>query len=165
MADDDHIWEESPDGEPAIHCPHLLMCRSIWFDAAQPERGFSPGGVRTSLAPSDRGQFPFRVERLFAYAQLWGEPGEYHLRIRVVRVELEGYDELVEYALGEDGDPLEYRVPRERPYELTGLNYIEEFALAVGPLTFPDAGVCEFQLWANEFEFPVARERVYVREG
>lgn len=165
MADEDDIWEESPEGEPKLHCPHLLLCRSIWFDASRPERGFSLGGVRTALAPSDRRQFPFGVERLFAYAQLWGEPGEYHLRIRVVRIKVDEYDEVVEVELGADEEPLEFRTPNNRPYEITGLNYVEEFALAVGPLVFPVPGVYEFQLWANDDEFPVARERVHVREG
>lgn len=165
MPDEEEIWKESPEGEPALHCPHLLLCRAIWFDASQPERGFSLGGVRTSLAPADRGQFPFRVDRLFAYAQLWGEPGEYHLRIRVVRLQVVEYHGVEEIELGPNGDALEFPIPNRRPFEITGLNYIDEFALAVGPFSFPGPGVYEFQLWTEDADAPVARERLLVREG
>ena len=77
--------------EPVVHCRHLLLCRSVWYDGQKPDFGIGLAGVYTRLS-AGVGGFPFRRERMFIYAQLWGDDGEYYPYIRLVKIEAVGYD-------------------------------------------------------------------------
>ncbi len=54
--------------------------------------------------------------------------------------------------------------PTQRPVAISGLKYMEEFAYPIGPVPFREAGLYEYQLWADGFDEPIARERVMARE-
>ncbi len=73
-------------------------------------------------------------------------------------------DNEVEVQLGRDGSPREFRPPTTRPFEFSGLNFVEEFAFPIGLVPFKEAGTYEFQLWVDGLEEPLARERVLARE-
>ncbi len=150
--------------EPNLYCPRLLICRSIWYDGRHTERGFSLGGLYANVAPPEGDGYPFRIERLFVYAQLWGDVGEYSVRIRFVRIELQGYDEEIEVQLGDDGEARVYPMPTHRPVTVGDRNRIEEFAFAIGPVPFTAPGLYEFQLRVDGLDHPVGRERIEAHE-
>ncbi len=150
--------------EPNLYCPHLLICRSIWYDGRRMEQGFSLGGILTRVVPDSAEGFPYLLERAFAYIQLAGDPGEYLLRIRLVRVEPVGYDEEVEIQLSTDGEPREFAMPTRRPATVAGLVPVEEFAFPMESIPFPVSGTYEFQLWVDGIGHPVGRERIEALE-
>ncbi len=150
--------------ETNLYCPHLLVCRSIWYDGRHTERGFSLGGIFTRVVPDAPEGFPYLLDRAFAYIQLSGDPGEYHLRIRLVRVEPVGYDEEVEVQLSADGRPREFGIPTQRPATLAGLVPVEEFAFPMESIPFPVSGTYEFQLWVDGIDYQVGRERIEALE-
>ena len=160
----DEVEEFSFEGMPEVWCRHLLLCRSAWFDHRQPERGFSLGGVYVQVPTPDDG-FPVVLDRPFVYFQLFGSPGEYTPRIRVVRVDKTGYDEEEELQLGEDGEPLEYPMPSGRPAVVDELSFVEQVAYRLDHLVFPEKGVYEFQLWLDGFDQPAGRERIKIGEN
>lgn len=108
--------------------------------------------------------FPVLLDRVFVYFQLWGDPGEYRLRVRLVRIRTTDDGEEEEVQLGTDGEPREFPLPTARPLAVSGLNYVEEFAYPIGPVPFREPGLYEYQLWADGFDEPVTRERVLARE-
>jgi hypothetical protein len=93
-----------------------------------------------------------------------GETGEYRFRIRLVRIEKQGYDEEVEVPLGIGGVYKDFDSPFGRPFELTGLNYVDEMAFPIDALRINDPGLYEFQLFVEGMDEPIARERILARE-
>jgi hypothetical protein len=61
---------------PELFCRHLILCRTIWYDAANPGDGYSLGSVLIHVRPSDDRGFGFLAHRLFLYAELQGTLGE-----------------------------------------------------------------------------------------
>lgn len=156
------IDEPPPYQDPVgLHGVHLLTCRSIWYDPEKSEP-FALGGIYTHLDLPDGSAYPVRLNRMFVYFQLWGDPGEYQLRVRLVRIETDANNEEVEIQLGENAYPREFPLPRICP--ITGLAYVEEFAYAIGHVPFGVAGIYEYQLWADGIDEPIARERILARE-
>lgn len=152
--------DDERDG-PELFCRHLIICRNVWYDASKLDEGFSLGKLFVQASPKDGDEFPILVPRLFAFAQLYGSVGEYRLRVRLVRIdrtELGGEEEM---QLGTNGDPLEY-VPI-RPFELTGLDFVEAIAIPMHDVGFARPAVFEFQLWVREGDEPLARERLEIR--
>ena len=147
-----------------LHVAHFLICRAIWYDHAKPELGFSLGGVFTHIEPPGGAAFPLRMERVFAYVSYWGEPGEYRFRIRVVRVESHGYDEEEEIPLGLNGEHRDFFWPSQRSAELTGLNNVDELSFHVGPIPIAGPGTYEFQLFLEDEDVILARERILARD-
>lgn len=138
-----------------VVCPHLLACHTIWYDNTNPDAGYSLGRVVVHLRPADGQGFPFRTPRLFLFAQLYGTPGEYVMRIRYLRV-----------GVADDGEEWVAEVDQYGPWEIAipGDNYVECFGLPLLNLSFPEQGVYEFQLWLDGFDEPLGRERIEARE-
>ena len=159
MANDSSEVEIEPTEEPTVSCRHFLLCHTVWHDPAKPE-DFSLGRIVIHLHPAD-GVFPTTYDRLFAYGQLFGTPGEYELVIRAVRIESVGYDEEVEYDIGRDGLPVEWRP--NRPVVISGEDYADWFAVPLPRVPVPMPGVYEFQLFLAGATEPITRERVQAR--
>jgi len=140
---------------------HLLTCRRIWFDNQKAEAGFGLAGIITHIVPPEGYQYPFRLDRVFVYSQLWGDAGEYRLRVRLVKIVTSEDDKEEEMHLGPNGNPREFPMPAQRPAVVTGLEYVEQVAFPIGPVPFREAGLYEFQLWADGIDQPISRERVF----
>ena len=148
------------DPEPAddsryLACATLLACHTMWYDNTNTDAGYSLGRVIVHVRPADASGFPFRLFRMFLFAQLHGTPDEYLLRVRLVRIGAtdEGEETVTELR---DFGPWEIAIP--------GDNYVECFGLALLQVWFPEPGVYEFQLWADGFDGPLGRERVEARD-
>lgn len=153
--EDEPVW--SPSG---LHCRHLIVCRTIWFDPAKPEDDFSLGRLVVRLMAESADRFPLRVARLFLFAQLFGTPDEYRVFFRLARIDRDDLGEEVEVPLGRDGEPLEFRLPR--PVVVSGLQLVEAFAVPLTDVTFPEPGLYEFQLWRDDGDEPITAERLEV---
>jgi len=162
--DDPSAAEPPPYRDPVgLHGVHLLTCRSIWYEPAKQEAGVGIAGIYIHVEPPDGFQFPFRLDRVFVYFQLFGDVGEYRVRIRLVRLLAGDAGDLEEIQLGIDGSPREFEMPTPRPAEISGLNYLDFFTFPIGPVPFREPGLYEYQLWADGFEEPIAREWVLAR--
>lgn len=146
---------------PEFHCRHLIVCRTIWFNPAKPEEDFSLGRLVVRLTAAIADHFPLKVDRLFVFAQVYGTPGEYPVLLRLVRIDRTEINEDVETALGRDDGPLEFRLPR--PVVVSGLQLVDAFAVPLDNVTFPTTGLYEFQLWWDDKDEPIARERLEVQ--
>ncbi len=160
--------EESSDlpeyRDPPILGALFLICRSIWFNSQKPQDGFGVGGILSNIWLPEEGMFPIRLERVMAYIQLWGDSGEYFLRVRLVKCEHNEDNEEVEIQLGIDGETREYHMSATRPVQVDEFDHVSEFGFPFGPVIFAQPGMYEFQLWIDEVDEPVARYRVMVRE-
>ncbi len=145
---------------PELHCRHLIVCRSIWFDPAKPEDDFSLGRLVVRLAAESADRFPLKVPRLFLFAQLFGTPGEYRVSFRLVHLDRDDLGEEVEVPLGRDGESLEFILPR--PVVVSGLQLVDAFAVPLTDVTFPAPGLYEFQLWRDGGDEPITAERLEV---
>jgi len=158
MADEDDTGDTDPEG---IWCRHLIVCRTLWFEPSRSDDAFSLGKLVVQLRPPDGDTLPIHVDRLFTFVQLTGTPGPYTLRALLVRIERVGYD-------GEDEVPVlrHGRPTQSGPWdiELFGQEFFEGFAFSMANLRFDEPGVYEFQLHADGYDDPLARERLYVHE-
>lgn len=163
VASDDPPPYRDPIG---VHGRHLITCRTLWYDPEKPEAAFGLAGLYAHIEPPEGSNFPQAFSRFFVYFQLWGDPGDYNLRLRLVRIATEGENEGEEIHLGADGQPREFPAPNRDPIpaSISGLNFVDEFALSIGPVVFPMAGLYEYQLWAEGLDEPIATERVQARE-
>lgn len=143
---------EGADEERYLACSHLLVCHTLWYDNANADAGFSLGRVVVHLRPDPGNGFPLRVRRLFLYAQLHGTSGDYLFRARFVRLDADG----------DEAEELRVFGPWER--QVPGENYLECFGFQLDNVFLPEPGVYEFQLWADEFDEVVGRERIEARE-
>ncbi len=165
MRDDTDSENPSPYLDPPeVHARHLLTFRTLWYDPRHSESGISIGGIYSHVEPPEGTLFPVRFDRIFVYFQLWGDTGDYHPRIRLVKVESGEDNDVLEVQLGRDGNPREFRPPTTRSFEISGLNFVEEFAFPIRFVPFKESGTYEFQLWVDGLEEPLARERVLARE-
>jgi hypothetical protein len=140
---------------PSLVCARLLACGGIRYDPADPDAGYSLERVLVHVRPAGRQGFPFRLPRICLFAQLHGTPGDYVLRVRMVRIGLE------------DGEAVELDEPVHfGPWEieLPGGNYVECYGIPLTDVPFPESGVYEFQLWADGFDRMLMNERVEARE-
>ena len=149
----------NPDRPAKVHCRHFILCKTVWYDPTVPD-DFSLGHVVIHLRPPN-GSFPAYFERLFAHFQLYGTPGEYRYRIRLVRIDTEGYDGEEEIQLGGDSEPLEW--PGSRPVVVSGEDFVDPFAVPLKDVEILEAGVYEFQLWIDGLDETVGRERIQAR--
>ena len=140
----------------------FLLGRAVWHDPAKPVNPFGLNGIITQIVPPEGMDFPYRVDRLFAYAQLSGDPGEYRLWVRLVRISQPRYDE-EEVQLGIVGEPADFPMPGTRVFEISGLNFVDEIAFPIFRIEFPHPAVYEFQLWATGGDEPISRTRIQAR--
>jgi hypothetical protein len=142
---------------PELFCRHLLVCRTIWYDAGNPDDGYSLGRVVIHVHPPEDHEYGYLEPRLFGYAQLFGTPDEYTCRVRLVRIqEDETADEI----------PSEPQIAEWGPWDIavTGDSFVEAFGFQLVRVPFDAPGVYEFQLWVDGFEEPIGRERVEAQE-
>jgi hypothetical protein len=163
MGSSDVAIETGYHERPNLFGRHLHVCRSVWFDNKQPEKGFSLGGLVAHLAIPEGWAFPLLIDKLFMYVQLWGDDAEYQFRIRLVRIE-STEDEEREVDLGPNGEVREFMIPSKRLVDVSTLIFVQEVAFPIRNVYFPISGLYEFQLWAEGFETPVVSERINVSE-
>lgn len=137
-----------------LACANLIACQTIVYDSADTDAGYSLNGVLVHIRPPSGTGFPFVAARQCLFAQLHGTPGDYIVRVRQVRVALVDDEEQV-IEITEFG-PWEIEVPGE--------NYVECFGFILTGVQYPEAGVYEFQFWADGFDDLLGRERLDARE-
>ncbi|MGL6074196.1 MAG: hypothetical protein ACRC8S_08545 [Fimbriiglobus sp.] len=155
---------EDQDGAQNLTADHMLICRNIWFDNRNPHMGFGLGGIYIHVEPPEGYSFPFRIDRMFIYVQLWGTVGEFRIRTRMVRIDYDPQEGEFEFHLGHQGLPREFPFPSPRMVSISGIEYVQQIAFPVGPVPFREPGVYEFQIWVDGIEEPVARERILAKE-
>lgn len=141
----------SSDAQPDVACRHLILCRTIWYDAGNPDEGYSLGRVVVTLRSGETDE-ELVLPRLFAFIQLFGEPAEYDVRIRLFRVDR-----------GEDDDLTEVAAWGPWPYEVTGFELVESRGVELRRVPFPEPGLYEFQVWIDGQTNAAGWERVEVR--
>jgi len=149
---------------PAVSSRHFFLFRTLWYDSMKPELGIAFAGLYSEIAPPDGMSFPIRLDRMFVYFQLWGDVNDYRLWIRLVEISMDEFGAVSVVQLGRDGSPREFRPPTNRPFAISGVNFVEEFAFPIGPVPFRYAGLYEFQLWVDGVEEPIGTERILARE-
>lgn len=145
---------EGTDETRNLVCPHFIACHEVRYDGNDADAGCTLERVIVHVRPSDANGYPFRVPRMFVFAQLFGAPGDYALRVRLLRISATDEEEIV--ATRRDFGP--------KSVALTGEDYVECFALALTDVWFSEPSVYEFQLLVNGSEEPLARERIQSRE-
>jgi hypothetical protein len=146
--------DDPEDSDPTVFCSHLLVCHTIWYDNTNVDSGCSLLRIVVHIRPSEGQAFPFRVRRLFLFAQLSGTSAEYLVRVRFLRI-----------GIDDEGEETTTELQHYGPWEvfIPGDNYAECFCLLVENIPFPDEGVFEFQLWIDGFDEPLGRERIQAR--
>ena len=141
--------------EPQLSCRHFLACHTIWYDAANPDAGWSLGRVIVHVRPADAGGYPFVVPRLFVFFQLFGATGEHLFRVELVRLEHD-----------EEGNEVESTPIEFGPWEcqLPGEKLVEGFAVSLEDVPFGELGLYEFRLRVDGLEGLHATEQVEARE-
>jgi hypothetical protein len=148
--------EEEPPGLSPLFCARLLACGNIRYDASDPDAGYTLERVLVHVRPADGEGFGFDIDRMFLFAQIWGQPDEYTVWIRMTRfVPTEEGGEI------ETGEAVEFP---SRTITLPGENYVECYGFPLVGVPFPGPGVYEFQLWAEGMEDHLYSERVEARE-
>ena len=150
----DEFDPAAADDSRNLVCSHFIACHTLWYDNTNADCGYTLGRVIVQFRPPSGGGYPFRIPRLFLYAQLHGASGEYIVRVRFVEIVVTEGDE-VEQSLRNYG-PWEIAIPGE--------NYVECYGLAIPNVFLAGTGIYEFQLWADGFDGPLARERFEARE-
>lgn len=145
---------DSADGARNLACAHFIACHGVRCDGVDADAGYTLDRVIVHVRPRDGNGFPFRVARLFVFAQLYGTPGDYTLHVRLLRVRAVEGEDVIETR--RDFAP--------QAIAISGENYVECFALGFSDVWFTEPGVYEFQLWADGFDEPLARERIQARE-
>lgn len=140
---------------PEVYCRQLLICRTIWYDATNPDDGCSLARVIVNIRPPAGVTGPFVVHRLFVFARLSGDIGDYTARVRLVRVEQDQDGEEVGHLLDEWGPS---------PCPVTGFDLVETRIYVLSRVRFDGPGVYEFQLWLDELDGPVGWDRIRVPE-
>ena len=145
--------DPTPFDPPAVFCRHLLVCRTLWYDAANPDDGYSLARIVVNVQPPAGSDERFVEPRLFAYVQLFGTVGEYDARMK-----------LVEVTTDEDGNDVDRELIEWGPWltPVTGLDLVETHAYKLFNVPFDGPGLYEFQLWLDGFDEPLAAERVQV---
>ena len=145
---------EDADDSRNLTCPHFIACHAVRYDGTDADAGHTLERVIVHVRPRDGNGFPFRLARLWVYAQLHGTPGDYALRVHMLRLGVTDEGETI----------LTRREFGPKAVEISGNNYVEGFALALTDVWFTEPGVYEFQLWADGFDDLLARERIQARE-
>jgi hypothetical protein len=145
-----------PEEQPALFCARLLACGHIEADLTNPDAGYSLRNILVHIRPADGGGFPFRTPRVWLFAQLYGSPAEYVIRVRMTRIGEED-GEAVEIGESVEFGPWEIALPGDG-------NYVECVGIPLVNVPFREPGVYEFQLWADGADEMLHNERVEARE-
>lgn len=147
-------YDDAP--APELNCARLLACGRIETDLSNPDDGYSLHNVLVHARPADGLGFPFRLKRMFLFAQLHGTSGDWLLRVRLVRIGVEDGEEF-EHERAVEFGPWEIEMPEDG-------NYVECIGIPLGNVPFREPGVFEFQLWADGLDMMLYNERVEARE-
>jgi hypothetical protein len=147
-------FEPEEAGSPNLVCAHFIACHAVKYDNEDADAGCTLERVIVHVRPPDANGFPFRVPRMFVFAQLHGPHGDYALRVRLHRIGVIDGEEVA--ATWRDFGPW--------TVSITGENYVECFALPLTDVWFSEPSVYEFQLWVDGDDEPLARERIQARE-
>lgn len=140
--------------ERNLACPHFIACHDVRYDALDADAGCTLERVIVHVRPSDGKGYPLRLERMCLFAELFGVPGDYTLHVRMLRIRVT-----------DDGEVVQARRDfNSRAVELSGENYVECVVWVLPDVWFSEPSVYEFQLWADGFDEPLARERIAARE-
>jgi len=141
----------APFDPPAVFCRHLLLCRTLWSDAANRDDGYSLARIVVNVRPPPGSDGRFVEWRLFAYVQLHGTVGEYDTQVRLVQVTVD-----------EDGNERGRELAEWGPHvvPVTGIDLVESYAYELRDGWFNGPGVYEFHFWLDGFDQPLAAERV-----
>jgi hypothetical protein len=144
--------------EPSpVFCRHLLLCRTIWFDANDPNETFSLGRIFVRLRPATGVGFPFSVDQSFAFFQLFGEAGDYVVELERVRVAADNSGEEM------TSDELTVGV---WPVLVSGEKTVENYGVRLRAMPFDGTGPFEFRLllYRPDGKVLLATERVEIVE-
>lgn len=135
--------------EPHISARHLVVCREVVYDPLDAEAPYSLRGLLTALRPDDDYGYPWCLELVCLFAQLFGEPGRYVVRIELVRISEDGSD--VGTAATVYGPaPVWVRVGEFVEWAWFMLTYVP----------FPEPGLYEFRLVLDGYDGVLASERL-----
>jgi hypothetical protein len=143
----DVVNDDTPD-PPAVHCRHLLICRTLWYDPSKTDEEYSLGRLVVSLRPPTGSGGRFIVPRLFAFAQLYGEADDYDVMVRLVRLNEDDEQELFEWG--------------PWPSPVIGLDLVESHGFLLENVPFDGPGVYEFRLHLADTDALLAGEQVAV---
>lgn len=149
----DEYDPEATDDWRNLACAHFIACHAVRYDELDADAGHTLERVTVHVRPRDGNGFPFCVRRLFVYGQLHGTPGDYAIRVQMLRIGVSDEGETV----------LTRREFGPMAIQVSGENYVEGFAIPLADVWFAEPGIYEFQLWADGFDDPLARERVQAR--
>jgi hypothetical protein len=139
--------------EAELHCRHFLACRFFWHDD---KRGYSLSSLIITVAPEVGDDYPFLEPRVFLYLQLFGAPGDYILRLRLVKIDLTDYGEEVEQIVEERGP---WRI------QVSGDEFVESCVFELkGGLGIQEPGVYDLGIWIDGEDALLASERILARE-
>ena len=132
---DTEAWSEQE--EPDIAARHLLLCRDVTWNAADPEARYSLQGLLTSVAPG--GVFPVVWKHpIHAFVQFSGSPGEYEVWIELVR--------LIQDEDGEVVDETEALSFGPFTLNLSGPNFVHGRSFFLRRVPFDAPGYFEFRV-------------------
>jgi len=94
--------------EPRVWCRHLILCRSVWYDPARMDDGFSLGKLVVQVRPDEGSTYPVQFDRWFAFVQLSGTLGEHTLRVGLVRLIEDEFGEQQEVSPRPNGRPMDF---------------------------------------------------------
>lgn len=138
--------------EPPIQARYLLLCREVVFDPLDEITPYSLRGVYTTLRPDEVG-YPLCCEMIWAYTEVFGEPGRYLTRIEYHRL-----------ADDESPDGPARTVFDSRPVRIRPGAFVEGARFQLFHAAFPEGGLYEFQLFLEGYVEPLATQRVYLSE-
>jgi hypothetical protein len=130
-----------------LFCQLFVPCHTIWYDVERPEQGYRLGRVVCVVTPQEGTWYPLRFPRLFGYAQLHGEAGDYSVRVLLVQIRTDEDGEETQSMLGEYG---EFGTFGPWAVEVAGEDFVNECGFPFDDVLLPSAGLFEFQLWRDD---------------
>lgn len=136
-------------GDPPIHARHLLVCREVVYDPLDGETPYSLRGLLTKLRPDDDYGYPWCVEQVYLFAQLYGEPGRYMARIELVPLREDGADAR---------PPVSIYGPV--PVRVRDGSFVDGVWFTLARTPFDAPAVYEFRLLLDGYPDPLAAEYI-----
>ena len=132
---------------PVLSARHLLVCEEVIAHETDAKTLYSLENlvITVGLTPP---KFPFCIEKLHLFFQLFGTPGEYSVWFDLVFVD--------------DIQRTTTRVCKCPPRTLNVLpdSFVTAFGVPVFHLIFDRPGTYEFRLWVEGFDGPLLEERI-----
>lgn len=144
-------WSEQE--EPDVAARHLLLCREVVWNAADPEGRYSLLGLLTDIRP--KGTFPLVWDRpIYAFVQFFGAPGEYEVWIEVVRLIRDDYGEVLDETEAVAFGPFDLNITESR--------FIHGRSYPMRRVPFDAPGLFEFRVRLAGVYDVVVAERLLV---